>query len=77
MKKLYKHVNFDKIILISGDGGYRMLVDFLISEGKFEKILFPNRKFSSSLYKKITATYYDYLDNFRNKIERKRKGVLR
>jgi len=74
MKKLYKRVDFDKIILVSGDGDYRMLVDFLISEDKFEKILFPNRKFASSLYKQITATYYDYLDNLREKIWKKKRG---
>ena len=28
MKKLYSKEDFDKIILVSGDGDYRMLVDF-------------------------------------------------
>ena len=76
MKKLYQKEDFDKIILISGDGDYKMLVDFLIGENKFKKILFPNKKFSSSLYKKITRVYYDYLENIKNKIG-KRKGDLR
>ncbi|HFC10980.1 MAG TPA: NYN domain-containing protein [Candidatus Kaiserbacteria bacterium] len=74
MKKLYQNDDFNKIILVSGDGDYKMLVDFLITENKFEKILFPNRKFASSLYKKITGTYYDYLDNLRNKIGKKKRG---
>ena len=68
MKKMYKREKFDKIILVSGDGDYKMLVDFLIEENKFEKILFPNKKFASSLYKNITAKYYAYLDDIRNKI---------
>ncbi len=62
MKKMYKKEDFHKIILVSGDGDYKLLVDFLIEENKFEKILFPNRKFASSLYKKIGATYFDALD---------------
>ena len=70
MKRLYQKENFDKVVLISGDGDYKMLVDFLIKEEKFEKILFPNRKFASSLYKKITGTYYDYLENLRGKISK-------
>jgi len=77
MKKLYQNDNFNKVVLVSGDGDYKMLVDFLISEKRLEKILFPNKKFASSLYKNITGTYYDYLDNLRNKIGKKRKGALR
>lgn len=71
MKKLYRKNDFDEIILVSGDGDYKPMIDFLIEENKFKKILFPNRKFASSLYKKITIKYYDYLDNIdiRKKIE--------
>lgn len=71
MKKLYRKEDFTKIILVSGDGDYKMLVDFLIEENKFKKILFPNKKFASSLYKKITGTYYDYLENLKSKISKK------
>jgi len=63
MKRLHKENDFDKIILVSGDGDYKMLVDFLIEESKLEKILFPNKKFRSSLYKKIGAPYFAYLDD--------------
>lgn len=63
MKKMYKAHRFKKLILVSGDGDYKMLVDFMIEEGRFEKILFPNKKFASSLYKEIGSDYYDYLEN--------------
>jgi len=70
MKMLYQKKVFDKIILISGDGDYKMLVDFLIKENKFKKILFPNKHFASSLYKKLGSEYFDYLSNndIKNKI---------
>jgi len=71
MKKIYKKEPFDKIVLISGDGDYKMLVDFLIKENKFKKILFPNKKFASSLYKKITRVYFDYLVNIKHLIKLK------
>jgi len=71
MKKLYKKEPFDKIVLVSGDGDYKMLVDFLIEEEKFEKILFPNKQFASSLYKEITRVYFDYLVNIKHQIELK------
>ena len=62
MRKMYLRENFDKIFLISGDGDYKGLVDFLIEENKFGKILFPNKKFASSLYKKLNPKYYDHID---------------
>ena len=69
MKRLYKKEPFDKIVLVSGDGDYKILVEFLIEENRFEKILFPNKKFASSLYKDITRVYFDYLLNIKHIIE--------
>ncbi|MBU4536419.1 NYN domain-containing protein [Patescibacteria group bacterium] len=80
MKKLYLKENFDKVVLISGDGDYKMLVDFLIGENKFKKILFPNKKFASSLYKKLGSEFFDWLENKSIKykiMKTKRKGLLR
>lgn len=71
LKRMYKKELFDKIVLVTGDGDYKMLVDFLIEEDKFEKILFPNKQFASSLYKKITRVYFDYLLNIKHLIELK------
>ena len=63
MKKIYKKEEFNKIILVSGDGDYKKLVDFLIEEERFEKILFPNRKFASSLYKQLGKKYFVHLED--------------
>lgn len=63
MKMMHREEKFEKIILVSGDGDYKMLVDFLVEENKLEKILFPNRRFASSLYKELGNSYQDYLDN--------------
>ena len=71
MKSLIDNQNFGKIILVSGDGDYKKLVDYFIKKDKFEKILFPNKEFASSLYKPLGSEYYDYLDNVREHIEHK------
>jgi uncharacterized LabA/DUF88 family protein len=78
MKRIYKQEDFAKVVLVSGDGDYKMLVDFLIEAGRFEKILFPNQKRASSLYKKMSHTYFDDLSksDMRLKIGQ-RKGGLR
>ncbi len=73
MKKLYLRESFDKLLLVTGDGDYKKLVDFLIEINKFEKILFPNRRFASSLYKSISRKYFSCLDDpdIQKKISRK------
>lgn len=61
MRRLYKKESFDKIVLVSGDGDYKKLVDFLIEEKRFEKILFPDSDSRSSLYDKIGWQYFSSL----------------
>lgn len=63
MKRIYKQESFDKVVLVSGDGDYKMLVDFLIEENKFEKVLFPKQRYASSLYKSVTREYFADLSN--------------
>jgi len=74
MKRLYLRELFDQIVLVSGDGDYKKLVDFLIEENKFKKILFPDRKRASSLYKKLGSELYDYMENFKAHIMKQKKG---
>ncbi len=71
MKMLLERRDFQKILLVSGDGDYKKLVDFLIKKGVFKKLLFPNKKFASSLYLKLGSEYFDYLESkdVRAKIE--------
>jgi len=73
MKRIYRREDFNKIILVSGDGDYKALIDFLIEENRLLKILFPNRRFASSLYKSIGGDYFDYLesDGIKSKIGQK------
>lgn len=77
MKRIYKREDFDKVILVSGDGDYKQLIDFLIEEDKFGKILFPDRAKRSSLYKSLTNNFFAYLDDkdVKNKISVQKKRV--
>ncbi|MFH1089652.1 MAG: NYN domain-containing protein [Candidatus Uhrbacteria bacterium] len=77
MKKMYKNEIPNKVVLLSGDGDYKILVDFLLEENKLKKILFPNGRFASSLYKKLGSEFFDSIDkpDIKNKIQ-KEKGSL-
>lgn len=75
MKRLYLKEKFDQIVLVSGDGDYKGLVDFLIAQNKFSKVLFPNKKYASSLYRQLEPKYFDYLNSpaVQQKIEHKKR----
>lgn len=72
MRNVVDNKEFDQVVLVSGDGDYKKLVDYLISKQKFRKILFPNNR-ASSLYKVLGREYFDYLDSHdtKNKIQYK------
>lgn len=61
MEKLVENEPFDKVFIVSGDGDYKKLVDFLIKKGRFGKMLFPNDEFASSLYNELGSEFYDSL----------------
>ncbi|MEM7368710.1 MAG: NYN domain-containing protein [Bacteroidota bacterium] len=63
MRNLVDETSFGNVVLVSGDGDYKKMVDYLIKKDRFEKILFPNRKFASSLYKQLGNQYFVHLDN--------------
>ncbi len=68
MKKLAENEPFGKAFIISGDGDYKKLVDYLIKKERFGKVLFPNRKFASSLYKNLGGEFFAYLEDIKAKI---------
>lgn len=71
MKKVVEKEVNGKVFIVSGDGDYMKLVDYLVKKDLFGKMLFPNKKFASSLYKKLGGEYFDFLEetDVRAKIE--------
>ena len=63
MAKIAEKEKFNNIVLVSGDGDYYKMVKYLIEKGRFCKLLSPNRHSTSTLYRKFTPKYVDYLDN--------------
>lgn len=78
MEKIADREKFDKVVLVSGDGDYFKMVHYLIDHDRFAKLLAPNKKSASSLYRSITPSFVDYLDNpgVKRKIEYSRRKEL-
>ena len=62
--------NYDKAIIVSGDGDFHCLIEHLEDNGKLEKILTPNHKYSSLLRKFADKIVHASL--FRSKVEKRR-----
>lgn len=63
MRKIADREKLDKMVLVSGDGDYFKTVKYLIEIGKFERVLGPNERYMSSLYKrKLDPKYYASLN---------------
>lgn len=60
--------NFDKAIIVSGDGDFYCLVEHLSDENKLEKIIVPSKKYSSLLRK--FASKIICIDLFKGKIRK-------
>lgn len=63
MRNVADNKEFDNIVLVSGDGDYIKMVKYLVEKGMFKKVMFPNRKFYSSLYKQLGNEYTSQLSN--------------
>ncbi len=63
MSKIADNEPFDDVVLVSGDGDYFKMVQYLVNKNRFCKLLSPNRHSTSSLYRTYTPKYVDFLDN--------------
>jgi uncharacterized LabA/DUF88 family protein len=60
--------HFDKAIIVSGDGDYYCLVDYLEMQNKLSHIIIPNKTSYSSLLRKFRQ-YFVYVTELRGKLE--------
>lgn len=60
--------NYDKCILVAGDGDYHCLVEYLEKEGRLKYVIIPNRYSHSSLLRKYSR-FFVYVSDLRGKLE--------
>lgn len=64
--------NYDKALIVTGDGDFYCLVDYLKSKNKLLKIMIPNRFHYSSLFRKLSKNIV-FMNNLKSKLEYKAK----
>jgi len=68
-----EYSNYDQAIVVSGDGDFACLYEFLQSKNKLLHILTPNHKYSKLL--KPYAAYIVELDKFKRALQYKNTGI--
>jgi len=69
---MIEYPNYDKALIVTGDGDFYCLVDYLIKQGKLLNLMIPNRNQYSSLFRK-KMPYIVFMNNLKHKLEYKKK----
>jgi len=62
---------YDKAVIVSSDGDFYCLVNYLYEKGKLKRVISPNYKKCSVLLKKAARELIDFLDYQKDKLARK------
>ena len=72
---MIQYPNYDKAIIVSGDGDFHCLVEYLAGKDKLLKILAPTKHYSSLLRKFNNQHYIVRIDLLRGSLEQKKTGI--
>ena len=68
---MIQYGNYDKAMIVSGDGDFHCLIEYLDKKQKLFKILIPNQKKYSSLLRKFYS-YFAYVNVLKKKIGKRK-----
>lgn len=67
LHSMIEYKNYKKAVIVSGDGDFYCLVEYLSNESKLEKLIIPNQKKYSQLLSKFRI-YIDFMNDKKNKL---------
>ena len=70
---LIEYDNYDKALIVTGDGDFYCLVDYLVKKDKLLKLMVPNRNKFSSLLRKMMP-HIMFMNDLRGKLEHGKVG---
>jgi uncharacterized LabA/DUF88 family protein len=68
LHSMIEYPNYEKAIIVSGDGDFHCLIEYLEGKKKLEKIIVPNKR-HSTLLKKF-APYISNIQLFKKKVQK-------
>lgn len=71
---MIEYDNFEKAVIVTGDGDFHCLVKYLLDNKKLKLIFIPNRFKFSALFKfRIFRSYLRFMNDLRDKLEYKKR----
>jgi uncharacterized LabA/DUF88 family protein len=67
---MIEYLNYEKAIIVSGDGDFHCLIEYLDSKRKLLKVIVPNKKYSSLLRK--FSSYIVNISLFEGKLKKRK-----
>lgn len=68
---MIEYPHYDKALIVTGDGDFYCLVDYLKKNDKLLKLMIPNRNRYSSLFRKL-MNHIVFMNELRGKLEHKK-----
>lgn len=68
-----KNNKFDSAVIVTSDGDFSCLVEYLNEENKLKCVLAPCKEGCSRLLRKAARSKIDYMDNLKGKLEYKKE----
>ena len=72
---MIEYNNYDSAVIVTGDGDFFCLVDYLEKQGKLKNLIIPNRYKYSSLLRAFSKKTI-FMNSLRNKLEYKKREAL-
>lgn len=63
--------NYEQAVIVTGDGDFHCLIDYLIKKDKLEKLFIPNQQKYSALLKRFPSGYLAFVSDLKKTLERK------
>jgi len=69
---MIEYSNYDKAVIVTGDGDFRCLIEYLFNQKKLLKLIVPNKyKYSALLREFVPAIHF--MNNLKGKLEYKKE----
>ena len=65
---MIEYRNYDKALIVTGDGDFYCLVEYLLKNDKLSKLMIPDRRSYSSLFRKLMS-HVVFVSDLRKKLE--------
>jgi uncharacterized LabA/DUF88 family protein len=72
LQAMIEYDNYDKAVLITGDGDFYCLVKYWLENNKLERVLIPNLFKYSALLKRFGKKHLSFMNDLKTKLEYKK-----